>query len=196
VPGGSIKTGGCPAQLRGGGQTQERARPGLHLAPWWCAQAFGRHRALCGTRLFVVDVVFCAGEAADLAVAEHVVAEGEDFAGDGDARDLAAAAFGDPFVLGSEWTAAGGGVGRLRTAPSAGSWSLGGRCARGGLCLRSCGRSGSDLPPAQVPGGRELFDLADLGDDQHPRAASDPADLAVQLLVNAAGGCSARLHTL
>ena len=32
VPGGSIKTGGRPAQLRGGGQTQERARPGLHLA--------------------------------------------------------------------------------------------------------------------------------------------------------------------
>ena len=31
VPGGSIKTGGRPAQLRGGDQTQERARPGLHL---------------------------------------------------------------------------------------------------------------------------------------------------------------------
>ena len=33
VPGGSIKTGGRPVHRCGGDQTQERARPGLHLAP-------------------------------------------------------------------------------------------------------------------------------------------------------------------
>jgi hypothetical protein len=47
-------------------------------------------------------------EAPDLAVVQAVVAEGEDVAGDRDLGDAAAAAFGDPFVLGSERPAAGG----------------------------------------------------------------------------------------
>ena len=34
MPGGSIKTGGRPVHRCGGDQTQERARPGMHLAPW------------------------------------------------------------------------------------------------------------------------------------------------------------------
>jgi hypothetical protein len=38
-------------------------------------------------------------EVADLAVAQTVVAEGQDLAGDGDSGDFAAAAFGDPFEL-------------------------------------------------------------------------------------------------
>jgi hypothetical protein len=38
-------------------------------------------------------------QAADLAVPEAVVAEGEDLAGDGDAGDSAAAAFGDSVEL-------------------------------------------------------------------------------------------------
>jgi hypothetical protein len=47
-------------------------------------------------------------EVADLAVAQSVVAEGEDLPGDGDARDLAAVAFGDPFELLAQRSAAGG----------------------------------------------------------------------------------------
>jgi hypothetical protein len=47
------------------------------------------------------------GEAADLAVAQPVVAEGEDLAGNRDLGDLAAAAFGDPLVLGAQRPAAG-----------------------------------------------------------------------------------------
>jgi hypothetical protein len=38
-------------------------------------------------------------QTADLAVAQAVVAEGEDLPGDGDARDFATAAFGDPLEL-------------------------------------------------------------------------------------------------
>ena len=51
-------------------------------------------------------------------------------------------------------------------------------------------------PGAQVLGGREPFDVADLGDDQHRGVVADPADLAEQLdalvglsaLVDLAGG--------
>jgi hypothetical protein len=49
-------------------------------------------------------------EAADLAVAQAVVAEGEDLPGDSDAGDFAAAAFGDPLELISQWSAPGGDV--------------------------------------------------------------------------------------
>lgn len=64
----------------------------------------------CGICEFFVDVVGLVGQAADLAVAQAVVAEGEDLARDGDSRDLAAATFGDPFVVGAQGPAAGGGV--------------------------------------------------------------------------------------
>jgi hypothetical protein len=49
-------------------------------------------------------------EAADLSVAQAVVAEGEDLAGDRDPGDLAAAALGDSLELLAQRTAAGGGV--------------------------------------------------------------------------------------
>jgi hypothetical protein len=103
-----------PAAVLFTGEQETRHRSGLALActsrplverksgvGWWMS---------CGVRQLVVDVVGLVGQAADLAVAQAVVAEGEDLAGDGDSRDLAAAAFCDPFVLGSERPAAGGGV--------------------------------------------------------------------------------------
>jgi hypothetical protein len=57
----------------------------------------------CGLGQFVVVVVDrgLVFEAADLAVAQPVVAEGEDLAGDRDLRDLAPAAFGDPLEHGA-----------------------------------------------------------------------------------------------
>ncbi len=60
----------------------------------------------CRHREVVVGGVV--GEAANLAVAEAVVAEGQDLASDCDSRDLAAAAFGDSFALGAQRPAAGG----------------------------------------------------------------------------------------
>ena len=59
VPGGSIKTGGPSFHVRGGDQTHERARPGLHLAPLMVSASLVDVGRSCGTRLFVVDVVFC-----------------------------------------------------------------------------------------------------------------------------------------
>ncbi len=68
-------------------------------------------RVSCSLGQLVVVVVWgLLFEAADLAVAQPAVAEGEDLAGDGDLGDLAAAAFGDPLVLGPQRPAAGGGV--------------------------------------------------------------------------------------
>ena len=67
-------------------------------------------RRSCGLRQLVVVVVGGLGQAADLAVAQPVVAEREDLPGDGDLGDLAAAAFGDPLVLGAQRSAAAGGV--------------------------------------------------------------------------------------
>src|SRR5207248_6369998 len=60
-----------------------------------------------GQLVVVVDVrlVF---EAADLAVAQPVVAEGEGLAGDRDLGDFAPATFGDPLEGGAQRTAAGG----------------------------------------------------------------------------------------
>jgi hypothetical protein len=49
-------------------------------------------------------------ERADLAVAQAVVAEGEDLAGDGDAGDSAATAFGDSFELFAQRPAVAGDV--------------------------------------------------------------------------------------
>src|SRR5262249_31010766 len=66
-------------------------------------------RGSCGLgRLVVVVVEGLVLEAADLAVAEPVVAEGEDLAGDRDLGDLAPAAFGDPLEGGAQRTVAGG----------------------------------------------------------------------------------------
>ena len=57
-------------------------------------------RRSCGLcQLVVVADVRLVFEAADLAVPEPVVAEGEDLAGDGDLGDVAAAALGDPLKL-------------------------------------------------------------------------------------------------
>jgi hypothetical protein len=59
---------------------------------WWWS---------CGLGQVVVVVVGGLGQAADLAVAQPVVAEGEDLAGDRDLGDLAPAAFGDPLEGGA-----------------------------------------------------------------------------------------------
>lgn len=55
----------------------------------------------CGVRQLVGDVVGLVVQAANLTVAEAVVAERQDLTGDRDLRDLAAAAFGDPLISGS-----------------------------------------------------------------------------------------------
>jgi hypothetical protein len=49
-------------------------------------------------------------EAADLAVAQTVVAEGEDLPGDGDSCDFAPAGFGDPLELVAQRSTTGGDV--------------------------------------------------------------------------------------
>ena len=59
--------------------------------------------AAVGQVVVVVVVDGLVFEAADLAVAQPVVAEGEDLAGDRDLGDVAPAAFGDPFEV---WRAA------------------------------------------------------------------------------------------
>ena len=101
-----------PAAVLFTGEQETRHRSELTLA---CTsrpsveRKLGRAwRVSCGVRRLFVDVVGLVGQATDLAVAQAVVAEGEDLAGDGDSRDLAAAAFGDPFVLGAQRPAAGG----------------------------------------------------------------------------------------
>ena len=67
----------------------------------WCGS--------CGLgKLVVVVVDGLVFEAADLAVPEPVVAEGEDLAGDRDLGDVASAAFGDPLEHRAQRTAAGG----------------------------------------------------------------------------------------
>ena len=104
----------------------------------------------CGLGQLLVVVVVVGGlvfEAADLAVAEPVVAEGEDLAGDGDLGDVAPAALGDPLerrraAARRRW----GSSGRPRSAPSAAPGSLGGRCAPAGPCRRSCARSAPARP--------------------------------------------------
>jgi hypothetical protein len=118
-----------------------------------------------------------AGEAADLAVAQSVVAECEDLAGDRHLGDLAAAALGDP--LRSSRAAGrrtGWSSGRPRRAPSAAPPSPGGRCARAGPCRRMSARSAA-RPGAGVAGGVEALDLADLADHQHRGVAPDPPDV-------------------
>ena len=86
-------------------------------------------RGPCGLRrLFVMVVGGLVVEAADLAVPEAVVAEGEELAGDRDFPILRPTAFGDLFVLGTQASAAGGGVLRglgQRTAQDRGATSVG-----------------------------------------------------------------------
>src|SRR5205085_8851944 len=108
VLGGSIKTGGRPARLG------EEARHRSELARACTSRPRERKSGVgwrwsCRLGQLVVDGRL-AGEAADFAVPEAVVAEGEDLAGDRDSRDLAAAALGDPFVLTAQRSTAGGGV--------------------------------------------------------------------------------------
>jgi hypothetical protein len=176
VPGGSIKTGGRPFRLG------EEARHRSELARA-CISRFGVERKLVGVGSCSLRQVVgrgLLGQSADLAIAQAVVAEGKDLPGERDSGELAAAAFGDPLVLGAPWAAAGVCCAASHR-PSAGSWSPGGRCARDAPCRRSCGRLASAGPLAEVLGGGEAFDLADLGDDQHRGVAADPADLAEQL---------------
>jgi hypothetical protein len=87
------------------GVAEEEARHRSELARACTSRPGGERKSgvgwSCGDRRLVVDVVGLAAEAADLAVAQPVVAEREDLSGDGDFGDLAAAAFGDPLVLGA-----------------------------------------------------------------------------------------------
>ncbi len=102
VLGGSIKRAAVLARLR----VEARHRSELARA---CTSRPGRERKSgvswrwsCGLGQLLVVVVVDVGlacEAADLAVAQPVVAEGEDLAGDGDLGDVAAAALGDPLKL-------------------------------------------------------------------------------------------------
>ena len=118
-------------------------------------------------------------------------------AGDRDFGDLAAAAFGDPLVLGAQRPAAGGGVLRgFAERPAQDRGALAGDVPEASFAVGAADRSGSVRPTAQVLGGWEPVDVADLGDDQHRGVAADPADLAQQLdalvglraLVDLAGG--------
>ena len=74
--------------------------------------------------------------------------------------------------------------------------ALAGDVPEAGFAVGAADGRGQPGPLAQVLGGREPFDLADLGDDQHRGVGADPADLAQQLdalvgfgaLVDLAGG--------
>jgi hypothetical protein len=113
---------------------------------WRGSRGFRQFLEVVGVRL-----VF---EAADLAVAEPVVAEGEDLAGDRDLGDVSPAPFGDPLELSAQRPAPGEGcVARLRSAPSGAPASLDGRCARDVLCRRSCARSAPGQP-RRIDAGR------------------------------------------
>src|ERR1700722_2187473 len=172
-----------PAAVLFTGEQETRHRSELALA---CTSRPGGERKLgggwwisCGVRQFAVVVVGVFGEAADLAVAQAVVAEGQDLAGDGDSRDFAATAFGDSFVLGSEWPAAGGGVlCCFAQRPAQDRGALARDVPEAGFAVGAADRWGQSGPLAEVLGGRESLDLADLGDDQHRRVRADPAELA------------------
>ena len=151
VPGGSIKTGGRPFRLG------EEARHRSELARACTSRPRERKSGVgwcwsCRLGQLVVVVVLVDGrlvfEAADLAVAQPVVAEGEDLAGDGDLGDLAAAAFGDPLVLGAERPAAGGSVLRgLSQRPAQDRGALVGDVSQPGLAI---GAAHGGVSPAQA----------------------------------------------
>ena len=95
--GGSIKYGGRP--LAGEARHRnELARAGASLG-----LGRGRNQGRGGghddAAVTFIALARPDGQATDLAVAQAVVAEGEDLAGDGDLGDLAAAAFGDAFEV-------------------------------------------------------------------------------------------------
>src|SRR5581483_3639718 len=105
VPGGSIKLTAVLLTC----VEEARHRSELALA---CTSRPGGERKFgvgwsCGGQLDFV-VVGAVGEAADLAVPEAVVAEGEDLSGDRDFRDAAAAALRDPLVAGAQRSATAG----------------------------------------------------------------------------------------
>ena len=138
-----------------GGQTQERARPSMHLAPScarvWCELVLVMPPRPARVVVVVDGLLF---EAADLAVAQAVVAEGEDLAGDGDLGDVAPAAFGDPLEGGTQWPVAGGDLlGGLGQRPAQRGRSLAGDVPQPGPCRRSCGRS-APAPPTHTSAGR------------------------------------------
>ena len=112
---------------------------------WWSCR-LGQF----GVVVVIDGLVF---EAADLAVPEPVVAEGEDLAGD---RDLGECCARGVWRSAQTGRAAGrrrwGSSARLRSAPSAAPASPGGRCARDELCRQSCARS-ARAPPTHTGGG-------------------------------------------
>src|SRR5688572_11367812 len=65
-------------------------------------------RCSCGRQLLFRARAAAARQATDLSVAQAVVAEGEDVAGDGDLGDLAPAALGDPLELLAQRARSGG----------------------------------------------------------------------------------------
>ena len=134
----------------------------------------------CGVRQLVVVVVDggLVFEAADLAVAQPVVAEGEDLAGDSDLRDVAPSAFGDPLELGAQRSAAGGDLLRgFGQRPAQRGRALAGDVPQARPAVGAADGRRQPRPRAQMPGRREACDVADLGDDQHRRVAPNPADL-------------------
>jgi len=123
----------------------------------------------CGLgQLVVVVVDGLVLEAADFAVAEPVVAEGEDLAGDRDLGDLAPAALGDPLEHRAQ-------------RPAAGRRALAGDVPQPGFAVGAADGRREPRPRAQMAGGGEARHVADLGDDQHRGVAPDAADLAEHL---------------
>jgi hypothetical protein len=160
VPGGSIKTGGRPFVM-------EEARHRSELALACTSRPDGERKLVVGWRgscglgqlVVVIVAVRLVFEAADLAVAERVVAEGEDLAGDRDSGDLAAAALGDPFGLGAQRPAAGGSVLRgFGECPAQDRGSLAGDVPETGFAVGAANGWGQAGPGAQVLGGGEPFD--------------------------------------
>jgi hypothetical protein len=112
----------------------------------------------CGLGQLLVVTVFDARlvEAADLAVAQAVVAEGEDLPGDRDLGDVAPAAFGDPLEGGAQWTAAGRDLLRgFGQRPAQRGRSLAGDVPQPGFGVGAAHGRREPGPGAQMPGGRE-----------------------------------------
>ena len=102
-------------------------------------------------------------EAADLAVPEPVVAEGEDLAGDRVLGDAAPAAFSDPLEHRTQRTAAGGDLLRgFGQRPAQRGRSLVGDVTEPGFAVGAADGRREPRPGAQVPGGPKVGDIADL----------------------------------
>ena len=111
----------------------------------------------CGLgQLVVVVVDGLVFEAADLAVAEPVVAEGEDLAGDRDLGDLAPAALGDPLEHRAQRPAAGGDLLRgLGQRPAQRGRALAGDVPQPRFAVGAADGRREPRPRAQMAGGRE-----------------------------------------